>query len=49
MKKRIGIIVNDYPLGVLLDTTSMAISLAREGFLVDIFIDKYMYENAKVD
>ena len=49
MKKRIGIIVADYPLGVLLDTTSMAIYLAKEGFLVDIFIDKYMYESAKVD
>jgi len=48
-KKRIGIIAADYPLGVLLDTTSMAISLAKEGFLVDIFIDKYMYESAKVD
>ncbi len=49
MKKRIGIITADYPLGVLLDTTSMAISLAKEGFFVDIFIDKYMYESAKVD
>ncbi|MSU54701.1 MAG: hypothetical protein EXS48_02635 [Candidatus Staskawiczbacteria bacterium] len=48
-KKRIGIIVADYPLGVLLDTTSMAIYLAKEGFLVDIFIDKYMYESARVD
>ncbi len=49
IKKRIGIVVADYPLGVLLDTTSMAIALANEGFLVDIFIDKYMYESARVD
>lgn len=49
MKKSIAIILADYPLGVLANTTSMARCLAKEGFMVDIFIDKYMYESAKID
>lgn len=49
MRKKIGIITIEYPLGVLSDVTSMAFSLEKEGFCVDIFIDKYMNNNAKID
>lgn len=49
MKGKIAIITLNYPLGVLSDITSMAFCLQEAGFLVDIFIDQYMYENAEID
>lgn len=49
MKGKIAIITLNYPLGVLSDITSMVICLQETGFLVDIFIDQYMYENAEIN
>ena len=49
MKNKIAIVTLNYPLGVLTDVTSMAVSLAEAGFWVDIFIDRYMYENTKIE
>lgn len=49
MKNKIAIITLNYPLGVLSDINSMAESFAEAGFLVDIFIDQYMFNAAKID